>query len=127
MSEQMKLADALKDFEAVYARIPGITSTKETAWHCYLAALATQPQAPQGAGWQTVETAPKDGTHVLLGRFPEVTTGLMHAGLCAVDWWRQHKDAAGFTGWGKFNAQYWPPTHWMPLPPPPTETPEVQK
>jgi hypothetical protein len=82
-----------------------------------LAAVAAQPLAGAVSEvWQPIETAPKDGVHVLLGRFPEVGNGVTHIGHCAVDWWRQHKDAAGYLGWGKFNATYWPPTHWMPLP-----------
>jgi len=26
------------------------------------------------------------------------------------------KNKKGYVGWGEFNAQHWPATHWMPLP-----------
>ncbi len=62
--------------------------------------------------WQPIETAPKDGTKILLGRF--VNDGSEHDGRVMVDWWRTHHDS--YTGFGHFNPHYWPPTHWMPLP-----------
>ena len=65
--------------------------------------------------WQPIETAPKDGTKVLLGRFSG--TGTDHDGRVRVDWYRQLGDS--YIGWGDFNMRYWPPTHWMPIPPPP--------
>ena len=69
--------------------------------------------------WQPIETAPKDGTKVLLGRFvlncPEGKNGRM-----AVDFWHT-VNPHGYEGWGKFNTRYWPATHWMPLPTPPKE------
>lgn len=68
--------------------------------------------------WQPIDTAPKDGTRVLLGRF----TGNKKArreGFRAIDWYRQPKDGAGYVGFGSFNPEHWPPTHWKPLPEPP--------
>lgn len=70
--------------------------------------------------WQTIDSAPKDGTRVLLGRFKP---GCKHHGRMAVDWYRRPGDNAGFIGFGRFNATHWPATHWMPLPTPP-ETPD---
>lgn len=67
--------------------------------------------------WKPIETAPRDGTKVLLGRFSK---GCEHDGRIRVDWWRTHMKA-GYTGFGHFNPEYWPPTHWMPLPEPPHE------
>lgn len=69
--------------------------------------------------WQAIDTAPRDGTRVLIGRF----TGNPKAdkeGFCQVDWFRTDYAKNGFTGFGKFNERYWPATHWMPLPPPPS-------
>lgn len=73
-------------------------------------ASGVQVDAPR---WMPIESAPKDGTPVLLGRF----TGKKgeHEGLRAVDWYRTDANRQGFTGWGKFNAQFWPPTHWQPI------------
>jgi hypothetical protein len=61
-------------------------------------------------GWQPIETAPKDGTYVLLA----TPRGRIADG--------------NFCNYGVWS---WPyvmvePTHWMPLPPPPTETTEAK-
>lgn len=70
--------------------------------------------------WQTMETAPKDGTRIMLGRF----TGNPKAdreGFMAIDRYAVPTDREGsYTGFGAFNIRYWPPTHWRPLPPAPT-------
>lgn len=66
-------------------------------------------------GWEPINSAPKDGTKILLGRF---VPGCEHDGRVRIDWWRSHIKA-GFTGFGKFNPVYWPATHWMHLPPRP--------
>ena len=66
--------------------------------------------APQ---WQPIETAPKDGTSVLVCRVntkPEAAVQPIRT-----DWWSNH-----YEQWMKSNA-YSQPTHWMPLPPPPRE------
>ena len=71
------------------------------------------------AEWQPIETAPKDGTRVLLIcmaiRDPACKDRL---GTMAVDYWRK-QSRHDFEGWGKFNERYWPATHWQPLPEPP--------
>lgn len=68
--------------------------------------------------WQPIETAPKDGTKILVGRFTG-KEGHLHEGRIAVDWYRSAGIGAGFTGFGKFNNRHWPATHWQPLPAPP--------
>lgn len=71
------------------------------------------------SAWQPIESVPKDGTKVLLGRFvKECQCG--RSSFIEVDWYRQQGEAS-YTGFGRFSL-HWPPTHWMPLPPPP-ETP----
>lgn len=75
------------------------------------------------SNWQPIEMAPKDGTRVLLF----CPNAPKESRRVAVDWYRQASDAAGFTGWGKFNPIYWPPTHWMLLPEPPTEPRSVEQ
>jgi len=71
--------------------------------------------------WQPIETAPKDGTRVLLicCKTSAECRRFMHH--MEVDFWHDKKTApkSGFVGWGLFNNSYWPPTHWMPLPEPP--------
>ncbi len=73
--------------------------------------------------WQPIETAPKDGTLVLAGRFVK---GCDHDGHIAVDHWhdRRRNPKDTYDGFGRFNNTWWPATHWMPLPPPPLSTPE---
>lgn len=65
--------------------------------------------------WQRIDTAPRDRTKVLLGRFTGERRAA-HEGLVEVDFWRTGEANDGYTGWGRFNARFWPPTHWMPLP-----------
>lgn len=68
--------------------------------------------------WQPIETAPKDGTRVLLighrGAEADIGNWSMHGrydrstkryGIC----------------WGCAGIAYVNPTHWMPLPPPPVQ------
>lgn len=70
-----------------------------------------------GDGWKPIETAPKDGEHVLLfgalkRDFP--TIGFYHDGV----WWAWFHPGQPMEGG-------FAPTHWMPLPasPPPPVTP----
>ncbi len=85
--------------------------------------------------WQPIETAPKDGTKVLLyldegdiadGYWePKEEDGLESMG-CDAGW---HNDVATmFPGRSFGNPKYYsdainPPTHWQPLGPPPKDTP----
>lgn len=87
------------------------------------AALAPPPTC---GTWQPIETAPKDGTDVLLW---EPAANLRHDGLALVGAYVDFKGAVvpcGYhDGWfdnasGRYEIT---PTHWMPLPTTPTETP----
>lgn len=71
--------------------------------------------------WQDISSAPKDGTSVLLGRFVE-NCPHKRGGFTCVDYWRNPKGRKGYLGWGNFNSEYWPATHWQPLPEPPEAT-----
>lgn len=69
--------------------------------------------------WQPIETAPKDGTLILLARPQGVWVGkwvpVFVSGYVPDNKWRSHllnHDHLGAGGYGK-------PTHWMPLPEPP--------
>lgn len=67
---------------------------------------------PTAEGWMPIETAPKDGTSIMLGN-----PGWL---IPTVGSWRHYGHApAGWTGGGSN------PTHWQPLPPPPQ--PEKQQ
>jgi hypothetical protein len=80
-------------------------------------------------GWQTMETAPKDGTRVLLtdGRF--LTAGHYAAVPrfnMAARWWTDNpvafreEDEQGVNYDHFFDEWVREPTHWQPLPAPPT-------
>jgi len=65
--------------------------------------------------WQPIETAPKDGTFVLLsGHELPVWQGS----------WVGRVGRYPINGWTRFNSVDidWSPTHWMPLPEPPKDT-----
>jgi hypothetical protein len=80
--------------------------------------------------WQAIETAPRDGTRIILSK----------PGMVSVGEWlheeggtREYRDADGryigqddsdgFDGWMDWEGGYQDWTHWMPLPTPPTEQP----
>lgn len=69
-------------------------------------------------GWQPIETAPKDGTQFIAGRFVRDPKDKRN-GRIRVDYWHSRAAGDGYDGLGNFNAAYWPATHWMPLPTPP--------
>jgi len=67
--------------------------------------------------WRTIETAPKDGTWILLmGESGYINRPYrVHVGNWGErDWWMQSEDCS-------FEDDGGPPTHWMPLPDPPKE------
>lgn len=68
--------------------------------------------------WQPIETAPKDGTPILAysAQYPSKNRKI------SVTWWRGPWDNKGYVGWGEFNDQHFPATHWMPLPAAPEAT-----
>jgi hypothetical protein len=81
------------------------------------ALLTAQPEAVGEPTWRPIETAPKDGPAVLLGWFelPGMSgreVGFWHTRESA--WCNYHRVL--------HNKDY-PPTHWMPLPAPPTRHP----
>lgn len=73
-----------------------------------------------GAKWQPIETAPKDGTRILLGYFPEPAyEGALVGKSQEVAFW--HGTKRMWCGRTLLNAEgYFSPTHWMPLPMPPS-------
>jgi hypothetical protein len=73
-----------------------------------------------GRGWRLIESAPKDGTPVLVARH--------HVDFGWVRGWAHWEDVRGISGWisrGFFevvsNLGLAHPTHWQPLPAPPSE------
>lgn len=62
--------------------------------------------------WQPIETAPKDGTHLLAYR---------PGWHMAEAWWRADVPDAGWGGYGWFYPSWDQPTHWQPLPAAPAQ------
>ena len=72
--------------------------------------------------WQPIETAPKDGTSILLCVAPfEPLVGHFDEELGWVDFVDEF-DNSRRALWIENGEQY-APTHWMPLPPPPAGSP----
>lgn len=73
-------------------------------------------EVPVLAGWQSIETAPKKGTPVLLYLPDEREWKRYTVGVWDVDRWCGLSPSATGTIWQK------QPTHWMLLPEPPTDS-----
>lgn len=67
--------------------------------------------------WQPIETAPKDGTEVLLFFVSDVPWQASSKGIC-IGFWGDDGSNAWYAFESDSNA-LGNPTHWMPLPPPP--------
>ena len=91
---------------------------KEALEGCYAIDFAAQQHAAQVArDWQPIETAPRDGTYILLDWFLEGGGG----GHPEVAFWHSTKQL--WCSSRLLNAEgYYSPTHWQPLPEPPKET-----
>ncbi len=101
----------------------------------YLVAEAAlrDAQAQQAAAWHPIETAPKDGTVVLLyqpaGRWKSSARSRQQ--VVSTGYWHQPGNPASPGFWCAAVMVAYRPTHWMPLPLPPapdeapgsTETP----
>jgi hypothetical protein len=79
--------------------------------------------------WQPIETAPKDGTDIIV-MYIHCETQIVHAAF-----WLEANldDELDETGWWTYDwsevsrskmDDHYTPTHWMPLPPPPTDEQE---
>lgn len=80
--------------------------------------LAERRAAP--AGWQPIETAPKDGCEIMLGCYEN------DRWVCQVCKWRTCRDEGGVsTGEGGFGWGYWW-THWCDAPKPRDVTEEIR-
>jgi hypothetical protein len=74
--------------------------------------------------WRDIESAPKDGTQVvLLGRLPKHYDVADIIRACVSAWYERAEDAPCYcVGWQFMAPGYcgaFEPTHWMPLPPDP--------
>ena len=62
--------------------------------------------------WQPIETAPEDGTPVLIF---SAKHGKNHKSPVALDFYHFRRDGWAYGGWYAIDN----PTHWMPIPEPP--------
>ena len=79
-------------------------------------AVAEALDVADKARWWPIETAPRDGSYVLIGWFDLVGQKSMH-----VAFWHSTRNA-----WCQSHRAFtddlnWQPTHWQPLPPPPND------
>lgn len=87
-------------------------------------ALSVQKAGPVGDGWQPIETAPKDGSAIILGYAGSHSCEGFWMGDASRNHW-------GETGWFDSDSDVLcehahKPTHWMPLPASPTPDKEGQ-
>ena len=89
-----------------------------------LALLAAPPTA-QAEGWRPIETAPKDGALIVLGARNGVWLGkyvpVYQSGYRPENPW-----SSMLLNHDHMAERYTRPTHWMPLPPPPTSAEGVE-
>ena len=83
--------------------------------------------------WQPIETAPKDGVEILLRRGTRVTSGAYQKeidemgseyhsnGTYLGEYPTGNTSPAMWMSWDGGFLDEEPPTHWMPLPPPPED------
>ena len=74
--------------------------------------------------WQPIETAPKDGTQILLCRaFDADGNRIEPLGIFAqcAQWWGIEEGWVVYCSMVREPLLHFEPTHWMPLPQPPTE------
>lgn len=66
-------------------------------------------------GWKTMETAPKDGTYVLLCRHPVVWLGSYRVGMYGDPQYSTHPEPE----WRDTSGRWMTPEYWMAIPTPP--------
>lgn len=102
-----------------YGHVYGYTAAQMEA---YAAAKVREAQA-----WQPIETAPKDGTNIILADGKHATVGNWYHEEPYIHEYRDlggnyagQDEGDGFNGWVDWSGGI-TPTHWMPLPPPPSD------
>lgn len=120
--------DALSEIGAICRASQDNPGDEDVDWFAEIenrtqAALA---ETPNVSLWQPISSAPKDGTMVLLLREKDAMVGYWGS----IDWPRgsgmEVKDSAMWRMYFE-NFGIGEPSHWMPLPPPPTLQPDHQK
>jgi hypothetical protein len=88
-------------------------------WHAkdYAKALRAGSPSPQPpSAWRPISEAPRDGAEVLVTRHPTTTNPPIDVAR-----WSERAEKEGWVPWRRKSwALGYDPTHWMPLPPPPS-------
>lgn len=112
-----------KDIEPVMSMF----ASKEKCLEARVEYFKKRAEIAEREGWQTIETAPKDGTHILVADFTKGSTGFGHCGESRVH--QYFMDVAHWFDDGFYASSYGGGqsepflrlTHWMPLPNPPAK------
>ncbi|HZW25151.1 MAG TPA: DUF551 domain-containing protein [Gallionella sp.] len=124
-STMQKGADEIERLRAVLSKANEQTEHFEREWYLrgdeleqLRAELAASREREARMQLQPIDTAPRDGTWVLLGYFPSYMEGVQQGGIPEIAYW---SSGAWANNCGKALATAGPfsPTHWMPLPAPP--------
>jgi hypothetical protein len=118
--KQRESEDERRTFERAYEQIclGPWAGTMEMAWQVWQAGRASAQAVP---AWQPIETAPRDGTHILVWTECSDTAYVVcwadfdkniRPYLCA-----KQRTVGWHLAWdGEHFGGMWAPTHWMPLP-----------
>lgn len=79
--------------------------------------VASSPSVTPPDAWQPIETAPRDGSEILVGDFKETD---VEDHCYGVVFWREGKWTDGLGPAWAWSGEFYP-THWMPLPSPPEQ------
>ena len=84
--------------------------------------IRTALEAADAAAWQPIETAPKDRTHILVGTFPAAPG---HVTITTAHWFEPLLQRGQWALSVNYDGEHSDhgveaPTHWRPLPEPPT-------
>lgn len=96
---------------AMQFRLPGELTMSRM--HCEALAALIAKARTEAERWQPIETAPKDGTHVLLANKAGASEG---GWLSDIDHGADWEGQIGMAGWWRADGTDWPCTHWQPLP-----------
>lgn len=140
MSDDIRFVAKMKEV----ARSADGTDASDMLWAAssYINDLSARLEKAEAErdGWQPIKTAPKDGTHILLYAGPQTFRGELVGPRLTYGYWliEEHGEYLGDCGgecrcpeYGDTPEPFWmsedggfteenPPTHWRPLPSPPT-------